>query len=56
MIIEYSDFNIIESTNALKSTESFEKHAVEFIFLFDDTPKIDIFDLVSYWHTELKLL
>ena len=57
MILEYSDLNITESTNALKNAQnSFEKHAVEFIFLFDDFTKIDIFDLVSCWHTEVKLL
>ena len=57
IIREYSDFNIAASTNTLKNAQnSFEKHNVEFIFLFDDFTKIDIFDLVSYWHTEIKII
>lgn len=57
IIGEYSDFNIAASTNTLKNAQnSFENHNVEFIFLFDDFTKIDIFDLVSYWHTEIKII
>ena len=57
MILEYSDFNITASTNTLKNAQnSVEKHTIEFVFIFDDFAKIDIFDLVTYWHTEIKII
>ena len=57
MILEYSDFNITASTNTLKNVQnSFEKHIIEFVFIFDDFAKIDIFDLVSFWHTEINII
>ena len=57
MILEYSDFNITASTNTLKNARnSVEKDTVEFVFIFDDFTEIDIFDLVSYWHTEIRII
>ena len=57
IILEYSDFHITGNTNSLKNAQaSIENHIVEFIFIFDDFIEIDIFDLVNFWHNEIRII
>ena len=57
LIHQYSDLVIVENTDSLKNLQnSIQNHSIDLIFLYDDFDEIDVFHLVSCWHSEIGVI